>query len=105
MKWYGTIGYADNIEVEPGVWEDDIVEKKYYGDIVKSIRRLQDSSEINKSVNISNRISIIADPYAMDNIYKMRYATFGTGKWIVSDVEIVSDRRIELTLGGIWNGQ
>ena len=34
-KWYGVIGYADNVEVEPGLWEDSIVEKPYFGDLTR----------------------------------------------------------------------
>ena len=26
MKWYGQIGYRDCVEVEPGVWEEQITE-------------------------------------------------------------------------------
>ena len=42
-KWYGVIGYADNVEVEPGVHEDVITEKSYYGDIIRNNRRIQNS--------------------------------------------------------------
>ena len=70
-KWYGVIGYADNVEVEPGLWEDSIVEKPYFGDLTRNTRKLQSSGEINDNINLSNEISIVADPYAIDNFYKM----------------------------------
>ena len=103
-KWYGMIGFADNVEVVPGVWEDDIVEKPYFGELTRNTRKLQDSGEINKNINISNQISILADPYTSDNFYKMRYATFGGTKWTITDVE-VEYPRLKLSLGGVWNGQ
>ena len=102
-KWYGVIGYADNVEVEPGVWEDTIVEKPYYGDLIRNIRKLQSSGEINDDINLSNEISIVADPYANKNFYKMRYAEFKGAKWKVTDVEVQYPRLI-LSLGGLWNG-
>lgn len=100
-KWYGSIGYADNVEVEPGIHEDQIIEKQYFGDITRNIRKLQSSGEINDDLNLSNAISIVADPYAIENFYKMRYAEFNGTKWKITDVEVQYPRLI-LTLGGVW---
>ena len=100
-KWYGSIGYADNVEVEPGIHEDQIIEKQYFGDITRNIRKLQSSGEINDDLNLSNAISIVADPYAIENFYKMRYADFNGTKWKITDVEVQYPRLI-LTLGGVW---
>lgn len=102
-KWYGMIGYADNVEVEPGIWEDSIIEKPYFGDLTRNTRKLQSSGEINDNINLANEISIVADPYAIDNFYKMRYAEFKGAKWKVTDVEVQYPRLI-LSIGGVWNG-
>ena len=102
-KWYGKIGYADNVEVEPGVWEDSIVEHSYYGDINRNTRSLQNSGGINDNINLSNEISIVADPYASENFYKMRYAEFAGTKWKITNVEVKYPRLI-LSIGGVWNG-
>lgn len=102
-KWYGVIGYADNVEVEPGVFEDVIIERPYYGDIVRNTRRLQNSGNINDDINISNQISIVADPYANKNIYNMRYVEFMGTKWKITDVEVQFPRLL-LSIGGVWNG-
>ena len=102
-KWYGKIGYADNVEVEPGVWEDSIVEHSYYGDLNRNTRSLQNSGEINDNINLSNEISIVADPYASENFYKMRYVEFAGTKWKITNVEVKYPRLI-LSIGGVWNG-
>lgn len=102
-KWYGKIGYADNVEVEPGVWEDSIVEHSYYGDINRNTRSLQNSGGINDNINLSNEISIVADPYASENFYKMRYVEFAGTKWKITNVEVKYPRLI-LSIGGVWNG-
>ena len=102
-KWYGKIGYADNVEVEPGVWEDSIVEHSYYGDIKRNTRSLQKSGGINDNINLSNEISIVADPYASENFYKMRYVEFAGTKWKITNVEVKYPRLI-LSIGGVWNG-
>ena len=103
-KWYGVIGYAETVETEPGLWEEKIVERPYYGDITRNTRKLQSSGSVNDNVNISNLLSIVTDPYANLNFYAMRYVEFMGSKWKVTDVEVQSPRRI-LTLGGLYNGE
>lgn len=103
-KWYGKIGYVNMVEVQPGVWEPDIIEKPYFGDTIKLTRQLQNSGEVNDNINISNQISIVADPYATNHIHKMRYAEFQGANWKVSNVDVQPPRLI-LTLGGLWNGK
>ena len=101
-KWYGVIGYADHVETSPGVWEEKIVERAYSGDINRMSRRLESSGNLNDDINISNEISIVADPFANDNFHKMLYVEFMGAKWKVSHVE-VQRPRLNLTVGGLYN--
>lgn len=103
MKWYGNVGYSELVETEPGIWEDDIIERPYYGDLIRNSRLLQSAGEIHDAINISNQISIVADPYAVQHIYSMLYAEFQGAKWKVSNVDVQPPRLI-LTLGGLYNG-
>ena len=103
-KFYGKIGYANTVETKPGVYEEQIVERSYYGDLIRNTRRLQSADQVTDNINISNEISIVADPYATNNFHTMRYAVFMGTKWKISNVE-VSYPRLILTLGGVYNGQ
>ena len=103
-KFYGKIGYANTVEAKPGVYEEQIVERSYCGDLIRNTRRLQSADQVNDDINISNEISIVADPYATNNFHTMRYAVFMGTKWKISNVE-VSYPRLILTLGGVYNGQ
>lgn len=103
-KFYGKIGYANTVETKPGVCEEQIVERSYYGDLIRNTRRLQSADQVNDDINISNEISIVADPYATNNFHTMRYAVFMGTKWKISNVD-VSYPRLILTLGGVYNGQ
>ena len=103
-KFYGKVGYANTVETKPGVYEEQIVERSYYGDLIRNTRRLQSADQVNDDINISNEISIVADPYATNNFHTMRYAVFMGTKWKISNVE-VSYPRLILTLGGVYNGQ
>ena len=101
-KFYGEIGYAKIVETEPGVWEEKIVKRNYYGDIIRNTRSLQTSDNVNDNINISNEISIVADPYANENFHSMRYVYFMGAKWKITSVEVKYPRLI-LSIGGLYN--
>lgn len=102
-RWYGKIGYnTGTVETEPGIWEEQIKEREYYGDFYRNTRLLQNSGEINNNINIANQISFVSDPYANQNIYQMQYVEFQGSKWIISNIEVQYPRLI-LTLGGLYN--
>lgn len=103
-KYYGLVGYAETVEVSPGVWEEQITERPYYGDLMRNSRRLQTVNQLNDNLNISNELSIVSDPFAERNFHAIRYATYMGTKWKVTNVE-VSYPRLTLTLGGVYNGE
>ena len=103
-KFYGSIGYAETVETSPGVWVEQITERKYYGDVNRDSRRLQSANQLNDNINVSSEISIVADPYAYNHFHSMRYAEFMGAKWKILTVEPKPPRLI-LTLGGLYNGQ
>jgi hypothetical protein len=102
-KFYGVIGYAVTEETEPGIYEERIVEKEHFGDVIRNTRRLNNVAKVNDDITISNQISIVADPFANNNFHSMRYVSFMGSKWKVTEVEVQYPRLI-LTLGGVYNG-
>ena len=104
MKYFGKIGYGVTEETRPGVSLPTISEREYYGDIERNIRRYENSGKVNDDLNINMTLSIVADPFAYQNFYQIRYATYMDSKWKVSSVEVAYPRLI-LTLGGVWNGE
>ena len=103
MKWFGVIGYAKTVETTPGVWEEQITERKYFGDVTRNARRLQTTDQVNDNVDISNEISVVSDPYALQNFHAIRYAEWMGTRWKVSNID-VQYPRLNLSLGGVWNG-
>lgn len=106
-RFYGKLGYASGtIETKPGVWQEGgIVEKDVVGDILKDNRYLETEGVINPNVNLSNRLSIIADPYAKENYQSIKYVKLmgNNTKWKVKSIDI-SYPRLIITLGGVYNG-
>lgn len=103
-KWHGNIGYGTKTEVEPGLWEDTVTVRSYYGELIRNNRRSQSSESVNDDITISNEISILADPYATLNFHAMLYAEFMGTKWKITSVDVQYPRLI-LSIGGVYNGQ
>lgn len=102
-KFYGAIGYAETVETRPGIWEEKITERNYYGDVLQNTRRLQSANQVNEGIDVTNRISIVADPFANQNFHSMRYIEFMGAKWKITTVDVQYPRLI-LNVGGVYNG-
>lgn len=102
-KWYGKIGFADSVEVEPGIWDEVITERSYYGDMNRSYYSMAYNDALTADTNLAHTISIVADPYADENFPSMRYVEFRGTKWKINNIE-VQYHRLLLTLGGVYNG-
>lgn len=103
-KFYGIIGYAETVETKPGVWTPKIVTRNYYGEMLRTNSRLESSDSTNDNINIANEVSIVADPYAYEHFYNMKYIQFMGAKWKITNVEVQYPRLI-LTIGGVYNGE
>lgn len=102
-KFHGKVGYVIPTKTSPGVYEEIVTEREYFGDIVKNTRGLQTANQVNDNVNISNEISIVADPYANENFHAIRYVEFMGSKWKVTNIT-VSFPRLVMAVGGLYNG-
>ena len=101
-KYYGKIGYAIRTETKPSVWEESIVEKSFCGEQVNVKSKWQTSSHLHDDIQITNQLSIVADPFAYQNFYNIRYIEYKGHKWKVEAVEVQYHRLI-LTIGGVYN--
>lgn len=102
-KFYGKIGYASMAITAPGVTSEVIKTRKYSGDVTKNYNKVESSEYLNSNVNIRNIISIVADPYALDNIYAMRYIEWMGTRWDVTSIEVLPPRLL-ISIGGVYNG-
>lgn len=102
-KFSGVIGFSTQVESQPGVWVDTIVEKPYFGDVLRSTRKLTEGEGVNDNLTVNNTISVVSDPYASGHINDIRYVSWQGSLWKVTDVEVQRPRLL-LRLGGVWNG-
>lgn len=107
MKYSGNAGFRiTDVEVEPDVFEPQVVVKKVRGDVVTSrYHRDQngDKSTID-NIRITNQISLVADQFFMKHISNLQYLEYQGVKWKVESFNIKPPRVI-LDLGGVYNEQ
>lgn len=102
-RFHGRVGYGVSVEDVPGVYVDDILERHYYGDLVRNSRNLSEGDSLNQDISVSNSISIVADPYAYAHFFAIRYVIWGGVYWTVREVEVQYPRLL-LSLGEVYNG-
>ena len=102
-RFYGEVGYGTTVEINPGVWDDTIIEQKYYGDVIRDTRKLEIGDRVVPNITTGNSISIVADPYALEHFFAIRYVKWMGTLWVVTEVEVKQPRLI-LRLGGVYNG-
>jgi len=104
MRFFGTVGYVETVESAPGVWTESSTERSYSGDVLRNTRRWQPGENLNDNVSINNSISIIADPYAYQNLEKIKFVEWMGVFWKVTNIDVQRPRLI-LTIGGVYNGK
>lgn len=103
-KFYGKVGFLRTEESAPDVYSEVLTERPYKGDVIRNQKRYQSSEGLNDDVILSNNISIVADTYANENVFAIKYVIYKGVPWKVTNVEIQRPRII-LTLGGKYNVQ
>lgn len=104
-RFFGPIGFVTSVE-DPegsGIWVDQVLEKNYRGVIVKNYKRWDSNQKVNDDLTIKNTLSIVADPYASNNLFAIKYVKWLGSYWKIDSAE-VQYPRITLTLGSLYNG-
>lgn len=102
-RFYDKVGYGIPGEFVGGVWADSITERDHYGEVLDMTKSFEPSEKVNDDFRLQNRISIVADAFAVENFSTIKYVLWMGERWTVSSVRV--DRpRIILSLGGVYHG-
>lgn len=101
-KYAGKIGYLMTVEKPGSIWEEEVIEKDYYGDVFRHVIKRSSSDKLNDDITISDEISIVADSFAYENAQYMKYITYMNARWCITSMSI-GHPRITLTIGGLYN--
>ena len=104
-KWYGKIGYIKQVQTAPSVWRPQETVMEYFGDFMRNTSSswTVNSDSTNDDLKFDDQISIVADPFAYQNFYSMKWIELYGTKWKIVKVEVRYPRLI-LTIGGVYNG-
>ena len=104
-KYYGRIGYVDTVDNGNGVWEETLIhEGYYYGEVINPSVRYKAGDKINDDLSVTDKVSILADAYALAHFSKIKFIEYEGELWEVDQISVARPRLI-LTLGGVYNGQ
>lgn len=103
-RFHGAVGYGETVETAPDVERMVVVEREYYGNIIRpDSRSLVEGDTLNKEISLRGSISIIADAYAYENFLNIKYVFHQGKRWVVTSAD-VQRPRIILTPGEVYNG-
>ena len=103
-KFWGIVGFVRDVETSPDLFTEEVTERGYACEVLKRDKRWQQSGYvIDDNLTVENRISIFADPFALNAMEGIRYIKRGNSKWKITSVEDAYPRLI-LTLGGVYHG-
>lgn len=101
-RYTGVIGLYDTVEVEPGIWEDIIKERRIVGNIDHISRRYDEPDVVHEGVIVTMVVSFIHNQDFNPN--QIRYISYMGVLWGVNTIEFKRPR-VTLHFGGVWNGQ
>lgn len=103
-KYHGKIGFVTFEETAPGVMAEIPIEREYFGNVTQISKRWEKGEHLNDNLQVNNQFSIVADAYARNNLFAIRYICWMGSKWEVTTAKVEYPRLI-LTIGGVYNGQ
>jgi hypothetical protein len=103
-RYKGVIGVKQEaVETSPGIFEESIIELPVTGEMRRQSLRWLSGELSQDKVNAGHQLSIIASEASITGMMDVVYITWQGKKWVVKTIEYQRPR-INLTLGGIYNG-
>lgn len=102
-KYHGKVGFVTFPETKPGVNTETPEEREYFGDVFRNSKKWSNGTDVNPNLTINNQISIVADAFARDNLFAIRYVSWMGALWTVISVDVQYPRLI-LNIGEVYNG-
>lgn len=103
-KFHGRIGFAVQQQIEPGVWDNVIVERPYFGEVIRDTLEVVGGQAVVSESKTANSFRIVADLYASDNFMDMEYVLWRERYFTVTQVQVEARPRMIVRIGGVYNG-
>ena len=103
MKFFGKVGFwIQDQEVSPGVFESKMVERTYYGDILRRSQNWQTGDQKNDNFKVNNSITIVSDLFAQRYFASIKYVVWNNVRLKVTSVT-EDYPTLTLEIGGMYN--
>lgn len=103
MRYAGKIGFGTSVEKAPGVWDDEIIERDYLGDVLQSTERLSSADTVLPRYTTTTSISVLSDGVLKERYSDIRYINYLGINWKVDSI-IHKWPRMEMFIGEEYNG-
>jgi len=103
MRFFSGIGFGFSVEKRPGIWDDQITERKYYGNVMQNTQSMSLGDNILTENSFQTTISVVADAYALENFTAIKYVRWAGSLWTVRSVSTQRPRLL-LMLGEVYRG-
>lgn len=103
MKFSGKIGFAEQVEKAPGVWDDVITEIDYVGDVLQVTESFVSGSTAMPQYRTVTSVSVISDGLLKTKYNDIRYVEYMGVKWAPSSI-VVKWPRLEIFMGEEYHG-
>ena len=103
MRYSGKIGFGQQTEVSPGVWEDTITERSYIGVVNQRTETLKSVDIVSPQYSTTTSISVLSDGVLKDEYSNIRYVTYMGNKWTIYSV-VWQWPRLTIYIGDVYNG-
>lgn len=102
-RFSGIVGYSLTVNKGLGKHVQEVTERMCRGTIVRTSSRVDGGDKVNPDFVVQNSISIVADAFARDKFFAIKYVIWRGVAWSVTSVQVEHPRLI-LQLGEVYNG-
>lgn len=97
------VGFVIPENLVDGVLEVSVTERVYKGEVLETIASSQEADKVNDDIRLQDRISYVADDYALENLARIKFVLRMGIPWMAQTVR-VEYPRIIVSLGGVYSG-
>lgn len=103
MRWSGKLGYSEQTETSPGVWENVITEREALGQVKQRTEVLNPSDTVLPRYETSTSISVLSQGTDKIDYSNLAYVTYKGKNWVPRN--IVEDfPRMTIFIGEEYHG-
>lgn len=103
MRYSGKLGFAQQVQVSPGVWDEVITEHDVLGDVVQRTEALASESSVLPVYRTTTSVSVPARGVGPQDNSMIRYVTYAGKRWTISSI-VDQPPRLVLYIGEEYHG-